>query len=259
MYFYHFSVFFFFKQKTAYEMRISDWSSDVCSSDLIARKIELARAAEDGSLESRPSTFIQGTERFIPDPQTLSECWRLADRIMLALTPKDKSLQDCKIAVQRLKYQRSSGDFDRLAAMTGNALGRWGRLGAAIDVCRSKTAGPFRRKGLSDLMAGLMLVPLFRRLAHWINSLFARSDHHLQIDRGERIFEAPHYDLRYFSGLCGSRQNVRTEIYAEGSWMELPIGLDSITIIPGTLAQRALGLQPTLHRLLPRQDRKSGL
>src|SRR3546814_694687 len=28
--------FFFFKQKTAYEMRISDWSSDVCSSDLVA-------------------------------------------------------------------------------------------------------------------------------------------------------------------------------------------------------------------------------
>src|SRR3546814_17081754 len=30
-----YSVFFCFKQKTAYEMRISDWSSDVCSSDLI--------------------------------------------------------------------------------------------------------------------------------------------------------------------------------------------------------------------------------
>src|SRR3546814_4757388 len=29
-----FFCFFFFKQKTAYEMRISDWSSDVCSSDL---------------------------------------------------------------------------------------------------------------------------------------------------------------------------------------------------------------------------------
>src|SRR3546814_11478132 len=33
-FFYLVSVFFFFKQKTAYEMRISDWSSDVCSSDL---------------------------------------------------------------------------------------------------------------------------------------------------------------------------------------------------------------------------------
>src|SRR3546814_9896109 len=31
--------FFFFKQKTAYEMRISDWSSDVCSSDLDQRVI----------------------------------------------------------------------------------------------------------------------------------------------------------------------------------------------------------------------------
>src|SRR3546814_2483839 len=36
--------FFFFKQKTAYEMRISDWSSDVCSSDL--RLADLAR--QDG-------------------------------------------------------------------------------------------------------------------------------------------------------------------------------------------------------------------
>src|SRR3546814_5906950 len=31
--------FFFFKQKTAYEMRISDWSSDVCSSDLPVREL----------------------------------------------------------------------------------------------------------------------------------------------------------------------------------------------------------------------------
>src|SRR3546814_1132204 len=39
------SYFFFFKQKTAYEMRISDWSSDVCSSDLHAhvRHADFAR------------------------------------------------------------------------------------------------------------------------------------------------------------------------------------------------------------------------
>src|SRR3546814_4187217 len=34
--------FFFFKQKTAYEMRISDWSSDVCSSDLVEHRHHLA-------------------------------------------------------------------------------------------------------------------------------------------------------------------------------------------------------------------------
>src|SRR3546814_18147214 len=35
-------LFFFFKQKTAYEMRISDWSSDVCSSDLLAPTLVMA-------------------------------------------------------------------------------------------------------------------------------------------------------------------------------------------------------------------------
>src|SRR3546814_8804717 len=36
-------LFFFFKQKTAYEMRISDWSSDVCSSDLDREQRALIR------------------------------------------------------------------------------------------------------------------------------------------------------------------------------------------------------------------------
>src|SRR3546814_9102076 len=35
-------MFFFFKQKTAYEMRISDWSSDVCSSDLLLAGVAYA-------------------------------------------------------------------------------------------------------------------------------------------------------------------------------------------------------------------------
>src|SRR3546814_6755716 len=41
-----FLCFFFFKQKTAYEMRISDWSSDVCSSDLLDVAAELAERRE---------------------------------------------------------------------------------------------------------------------------------------------------------------------------------------------------------------------
>src|SRR3546814_6856133 len=41
--------FFFFKQKTAYDMRISDWSSDVCSSDL-AEGAALALAGSDSRL-----------------------------------------------------------------------------------------------------------------------------------------------------------------------------------------------------------------
>src|SRR3546814_4613706 len=40
------ACFFFFKQKTAYEMRISDWSSDVCSSDLMT---QIARISDTGN------------------------------------------------------------------------------------------------------------------------------------------------------------------------------------------------------------------
>src|SRR3546814_14096271 len=46
------SIFFFFKQKTAYELRISDWSSDLCSSDLRVEHVALtAPTAEQAVIE----------------------------------------------------------------------------------------------------------------------------------------------------------------------------------------------------------------
>src|SRR3546814_4837741 len=46
-------IFFFFKQKKAYEIRISDWSSDVCSSDLKNRR-PAARRRKESARRSRP-------------------------------------------------------------------------------------------------------------------------------------------------------------------------------------------------------------
>src|SRR3546814_3303820 len=65
---------FFFKQKTAYEMRISDWSSDVCSSDLLLKAVTLPdrcgglrNGALLGSHARRDGT------RGAPDPAILCE------------------------------------------------------------------------------------------------------------------------------------------------------------------------------------------
>src|SRR3546814_12317063 len=57
--------FFFFKQKTAYEMRISDWSSDVCSSDLLP----------EGEIAAPPGAPATEAERWILTrlKQTLGE------------------------------------------------------------------------------------------------------------------------------------------------------------------------------------------
>src|SRR3546814_14384129 len=53
-------VLFFFKQKTAYEMRISDWSSDVCSSDLYSHA---CRAAAALRLPPQPASRSRSSSR----------------------------------------------------------------------------------------------------------------------------------------------------------------------------------------------------
>src|SRR3546814_10879375 len=54
---------FFFKQKTAYEMRISDWSSDVCSSDL-AEALKTLGDARFGFLQAEEEAAVTRSRRF---------------------------------------------------------------------------------------------------------------------------------------------------------------------------------------------------
>src|SRR3546814_1338336 len=56
---------FFFKQKTAYEMRISDWSSDVCSSDLADMKEFSGQIEFVGDIYSKAIEQTRLTERQI--------------------------------------------------------------------------------------------------------------------------------------------------------------------------------------------------
>src|SRR3546814_10378723 len=52
-------MFFFVKQKTAYEVRISDWSSDVCSSDLLVHAVIPPVGSGNGELA--PAASFEGT------------------------------------------------------------------------------------------------------------------------------------------------------------------------------------------------------
>src|SRR3546814_13082806 len=70
-------IFFFFKQKTAYEMRISDWSSDVCSSDLHTAEgvtVETeAGAVAAGAAIVTVSTSVLAAEAILFDPPLSAE------------------------------------------------------------------------------------------------------------------------------------------------------------------------------------------
>src|SRR3546814_16302500 len=72
-------VFFFFNQKTAYEMRISDWSSDVCSSDLNMRTLHFIKNEEKRRRIARETMDIYaplaeriGMYEFMTEMQTLA-------------------------------------------------------------------------------------------------------------------------------------------------------------------------------------------
>src|SRR3546814_17090817 len=83
--------FFFFKQKTAYEMRISDWSSDVCSSDLGPR------------LEALDELDLLGQHRL------------LALELRLALLLVQRALLVVEIVIARIRGERAAVDLHDLA------------------------------------------------------------------------------------------------------------------------------------------------
>src|SRR3546814_5131284 len=62
-------VLFFFKQKTAYEMRISDWSSDVCSSDLVDGHFHMAARQLAPRRAGRAVRIGDGDDRAGAEPQ----------------------------------------------------------------------------------------------------------------------------------------------------------------------------------------------
>src|SRR3546814_28561 len=113
--------FFFFKQKTAYEMRISDWSSDVCSSDLrqhrhprpgigqIAEDVALGAIVDRDDMGPLPQPLPQaGGGSLIPlpqSPQPLRPPQHLPARNLLGEVPPLQPRPFPRLAPQRLHLQ----------------------------------------------------------------------------------------------------------------------------------------------------------
>src|SRR3546814_1976458 len=80
--------FFFFKQKTAYEMRISDWSSDVCSSDLRhargSRMVHAALPAQRARHRARDTCRGRSTTTFRSD-RGAGRLWGMFKKILIAI------------------------------------------------------------------------------------------------------------------------------------------------------------------------------
>src|SRR3546814_17441649 len=89
-------LFFFFKQKTAYEMRISDWSSDVCSSDL-----------DDDTLDTDDESV---DEEETPKPKKKNRFQERIDEVVGKHRETERKLEEALAENARLKNSQKQED-----------------------------------------------------------------------------------------------------------------------------------------------------
>src|SRR3546814_14192862 len=112
-------IFFFFKQKTAYEMRIGDWSSDVCSSDLSAIACRFARQLA-ADLAARDVTVVSGLARGVDTAAHIgalggATAGVIASGLDVAFPPENAALQE-KIASDALLIAEQPPGTEPLAS-----------------------------------------------------------------------------------------------------------------------------------------------
>ena len=228
----------------------------------IARKVEI-QGATDRDLTVNPSEFRHRDHIYRIDPGLAASSWRLSRDILLSMGPPEQGRPDpamtfCGV-MQLIKYQSSAAAHLSLFAMMRNALGPWARIGYRLDQRREEVAGPFARRGLCDALAILSLIPVVGEpLLRKLNAGLTRHDRRALLPTGHGLLVKAHVDTRYFSGLCGSRDNILTQIFAAGTWVTLPISRNDLVILPGIHARAAYGIEPTLHRVLQSNESAEG-
>src|SRR3546814_8539756 len=119
---------FCFKQKTAYEMRISDWSSDVCSSDLTASiyKTASARATKNKAaltaLAAKAGGASEAADAYLAwgDYARAAELYRAA----LKQTPADPGQVNTRLGIALARAGNVEEARKALAAVTGDRRGQ---------------------------------------------------------------------------------------------------------------------------------------
>src|SRR3546814_9514239 len=110
-------LFFFFKQKTAYEMRISDWSSDVCSSDLCLTQSNLSTYRTANNLRQNFSQLHRTTGSLLLSIMTCRAAsrWRCLTLVRSCFILPAKA--DFSIRVTTPKAQRSEEHTSELQSL----------------------------------------------------------------------------------------------------------------------------------------------
>src|SRR3546814_5259523 len=108
-------IFFFFKQKTAYELRISDWSSDVCSSDLAELNTDWS-AAGDAEL----ADVIALRRAIHAEPEIGLHCPRTTEKLKAAIADLPLEIREGPSTTGFVAILRGGSDNGRTVLLRGD-------------------------------------------------------------------------------------------------------------------------------------------
>ncbi len=224
-----------------------------------ARKMVVYPRDGASDLVLEPGVLHQDGGPFRLPASVARAAWELGTRLLETLSAPNWRLERPTLALERLMYASSLQDLRRRIEMVRNALGPWAQYGHRFDELCMDTARPFQRKFLREALAFGRMLPKVGSMLERVNRYAARMRPQDVIPAGMHLAGEPHTDYRLFSMLSSRRTGIRTELLAEdGSWRELPMSPDSLVIIPGVLARQALGLEPTVHRVLFTSEGEAG-
>src|SRR3546814_10105662 len=127
-------MFFFFKQKTAYDMRISDWSSDVCSSDLLtARKLGENRRVVIAS----PAYLARHGTPQLPEDLLGHNCLNFNFRRAEPVWPFRRDGKDFALSVKG-NIEANNGETLGQLAAAGVGIARVGAFSVVDEIARGE-------------------------------------------------------------------------------------------------------------------------
>lgn len=214
----------------------------------LARKFCFYPDAIDDGFVIYPDFYRESDTGLSKNPEMLGKVWDLALEIQQCAFEEPIDPRKFAVKIELLKYPNSARNLERLIDFVTDSNSRWSRLGRRIDSAVSTAGGPFSAKYARHLYGLMSVIPGFGQPLRALNEKFLKSKYH-SVPHDKVLVGPPHIDgNRYLTMLTGRRNVMTTEVFVEGTWVEIPVEPTSLSILPAKMYEQSTGIPATVHR-----------
>ena len=215
-----------------------------------ARKVKIFPSIEENRMEKFPASYSKENGAFIYSEEVLRKVWQVVSEIVVSMFPPPNGLPNYAVNIETLRYPKSVKELKDLFSLIEDSSGVWSKLGHRLDSHKIKAKGIFNHRFLRDCFAFGSLIPGVKFPLKYLNDHVCNNAEDLTPENTV-VIGGDHIDgTKVFSCLAGDRDNLITQIYSEGKWIDLPLDSQSVAIFPGKLIAKINKISPTRHRIL---------